>query len=87
MKKTIHKLLCLSLLFLPAGFSEDTENLNSVKEQTEDLYHTGAGAQDATFSTIGKSMWAWGIGLSAAIAILASAIHQSNSSHDSSTSE
>lgn len=87
MKRTIHKLLCVSLFCVSAGFADDIDDVNTVKEQTQDLYHTGSGAQDATFSTIGKSMWAWGIGLSAAIAILASAIHQSNSSHDSSSSQ
>ncbi len=84
MKKTVRKLLCVSLFFCSAAFTEDTDNVNTVKEQTEDFYHTGSGAQDATYSTVGRSMWAWGIGLAAAIGILASAIHQSNTSHDSS---
>ena len=85
MRKNILRLLCFSLFFFSAGFAENTDNINTVKEQTEELYRTGSGATDATYSTVGRSMWAWGIGLSAVIAILASAIHQSNTSHDTSS--
>ena len=85
MKKTIRALLCFSLLFCSAGFAEAQDDVDIVPEQTRDLYHTGSGAQDATYSTVGRSMWAWGIGLAAAIGILASAIHQSNTSHDTTT--
>jgi hypothetical protein len=78
MKKTIRGLVCLSLFFCSAGFSSSQDDVDIVPEQTRDLYHTGSGAQDATYNTIGRSMWAWGIGLAAVIGILASAIHQSN---------
>lgn len=86
MRKNLSILLSVATLFCGAPiFCEDTTNLEEVKEQTDDLYRTGSGSQAATYSTIGKSMLVWGIGLSAAIAILASAIHQSSSSHDSSS--
>ncbi len=78
MKKTIRGLVCLSLLCCSAGFASSIDDVDTVPEQTRDLYHTGSGAQDATYNTMGRSMWAWGIALAAAIGILASAIHQSN---------
>lgn len=86
MKRNLSIVLCVATLFATVPIhSEDTTNLEEVKEQTDDFYRTGSGSQAATYSTIGKSMLVWGIGLSAAIAILASAIHQSSSSHDSTT--
>ncbi len=58
--------------------------LQSVKEETEETW-AGTGAQDATFTAVSISMIGWGVGLAGGIAILASAIHQSSSSHDSSS--
>ncbi len=79
MKKTMRGLVCLSLFFCSAGFASSLDDVDTVQEQTRDLYHTGSGSpQDATYNTIGRSMWAWGIGLAAVIGIVASAIHQSN---------
>ena len=78
-------ILCFSVFFFSAAFSTDTETLNSVAEQTEDLYRTHSGSEAATFNTVGKSMWAWGIGLAAAIAILSAAIHQSGTPENSNT--
>lgn len=67
--------------------NDETIDLNNVKQQTEDLYRTGSGSTDGTFSAVSLSMLGWGVGLAAGIAILASAIHQSSSSsHDSSCS-
>ena len=78
MKKTISKLLCLSLVLFSSAFSEDSDNLHSIRAQSQDFYRGGSGADNATFNTIGRSMIAWGLGLSAAIAILSAAIKQSD---------
>ena len=83
MKKTIYAFLCFSVFFFSFSYATNTETLEAVMEQTEEYYNLRSGPQDATFRTVGKSMWAWGIGLSAAIAILASAIHQSAAPSDS----
>ncbi len=86
MKKHISGVLCLSLIFSSAAFSENTESLNSIREQTQDIYRGATGPDNATFNTIGKSMIAWGLGLSAAIAILSAAIKQSDSDTTTSSS-
>ncbi len=88
MKSYLRITLCGLICFCGKGFAEESEiTVDSVVQQTQDFYRTrSGGSQDATFSAVGKSMIAWGLGLSAAIAILASAIHQSNSDSSSSSS-
>lgn len=60
------------------------DDLQNVKTDQENLW-AGTGAQDATFSAVTLSMLGWGVGLAGGIALLASAIHQSSSSHESSS--
>ena len=87
MKKTIRSLLCLSLCVFSAAFAEDTDSLDSIRDQTQDFYRNGSGSDNATFNTIGRSMIAWGLGLSVAIAILASAIKQSDAPTTTTTTQ
>ncbi len=58
--------------------------LQSIKDDTTETW-AGTGAKDATFTAVSMSMLGWGVGLAGGIAILASAIHQSSSSHESSS--
>ncbi|MFI5334728.1 MAG: hypothetical protein ACHQT8_06180 [Chlamydiales bacterium] len=64
------------------------EYMSDYGKNSDALYRQGAGAEDGAFSAIGLSMFGWGIGLAAGIAILAGVLHQSKSSgaHDSSSS-
>jgi len=75
------RLLCLIFLIPCLLHAED---LNSVKQDDTNLW-AGTGAKDATYSAISLSMLGWGVGLAGGIALLASAINQSSSSHDSSS--
>lgn len=82
----IKKLTILSLIAICFGSSTLlADDLQNVKTDQENLW-AGSGAQDATFSAVTLSMLGWGVGLAGGIALLASAIHQSSSSHDSSSS-
>jgi hypothetical protein len=82
LKKTTIFFLIPTLL---GSFSLFADDLQNVKTDQENLW-AGSGAQDATFSAVTLSMLGWGVGLAGGIALLASAIHQSSSSHDSSSS-
>jgi len=79
------KILFYSILFVTLGangiYADDLQNVKSDQEAT----WAGTGAQDATFSAVALSMLGWGVGLAGGIALIASAIHQSSSSHDSSS--
>jgi hypothetical protein len=76
MKKSI-ALLLVCLLAMHPIYSSDP--LTEHQKNTDSLYRQGAGAQDGGFSAIGLSMFGWGIGLAAGIAILAAVLHQSKS--------
>lgn len=72
-------LIAFALLALPAlSFADD---LDQYKRNTEAIWRTGTGAEDGTFTAIASSMFGWGVGLSAGIAILASVLHQSTAGH------
>lgn len=49
------------------------------KEDTENLWKTGAGAHDGASTAISATMIGWGVGLALGIAILAAVLHQSKS--------
>ncbi len=83
MKKIVFLFLFPALF--ATGFMHADDALQNVKTDNEALW-AGTGAQDATFSAVTLSMLGWGIGLAGGIALIASAIHQSSSSHDSSSS-
>lgn len=81
MKKNIGILLSCCLFFSAAGFADDDfYDVETVRQQTDAIYKTRGGSEAATFNTVGKSMIAWGLGLSAIIALVSAAVHQSNSS-------
>ncbi|MBS0627835.1 MAG: hypothetical protein JSS09_06450 [Verrucomicrobia bacterium] len=82
MKKFIFFCLLTTIIASSTAYSDDLQN---VKTDQEALW-AGSGAQDATFNAVTLSMLGWGIGLAGGIALIASAIHQSSSSHDSSSS-
>ena len=76
------RLLLLALLFfflstLPS--SSNAANFNDIPKNTEDLYRAGSGTQSGKYAALSSSMIAWGLGLAAGIAILASVLHQSTS--------
>lgn len=65
------------------------EYLSDHAKNTDAIYRQGAGAEDGGYSAIGLSMFGWGIGLVAGIAILAGVLHQSKSSgaHETASSQ
>jgi hypothetical protein len=76
MKKLVTASILLALPSL--SFSDD---LGDYKKNTEAIWRTGTGAEDGTFTAIACSMFGWGLGLSAGIAVLASVLHQSTAGH------
>lgn len=76
-------LILLAVTFSPF-LARASDDLDNVKTDQQALW-AGTGAQDATYSAVTISMVGWGLGLAGGIALLASAIHQSSSSHDSSS--
>jgi hypothetical protein len=88
MKRYLSALIGSAVLFSSTPVcSEEIDGVDMVRQQTEDLYRTSSGSQDATFNAVGKSMIAWGLGLSAVIAILAAAIHQSAAPETTTTTQ
>lgn len=82
MKKAVLFCFLTTIFNISAAYCDDLQN---IKKDQIALWE-GNGVTDATFSALSLSMVGWGVGLAGGIAILASAIHQSSSSHDSSSS-
>ena len=79
MKKTFFLFTCLFGAILTVTASSYEEGgIDDVVQGTEDLWKNGSGSEDSSNSAVSLSMLGWGIGAAAAIAILASAIHQSD---------
>ena len=80
------KILFIYLLLAVCSptIAKASSSLDGVKKDNDNLW-AGTGAQDATATAVSMSMVGWGLGLAGGIAILASAIHQSSSSHDTSS--
>lgn len=70
--------LLMIFSFAISGFSDELQNY---QKNTDAIWRTGSGAEDGTYTAISTSMFGWGIGLSAGIAILASVLHQSTAGH------
>ena len=82
MKKVSTLLILLSLT--TSAFAEGLDNYVT---DTESLWRTGEGAEDGTFNSISTSVFGWGLGLSAGIALLTAALHQSTAGHAHSSSD
>lgn len=88
MKKKIGILLSCCMFFSAASFADyDLDDVDTVREQTDAIYRTHGGSEAATFNTVGKSMIAWGIGLAAVISLVTAAIHQSDSTTTTTSSQ
>lgn len=74
----------LGALLSSTALAAATGSLQDVKEDLSETW-AGTGAQDATFNAVSLSMLGWGTGLALGIGIIASAINQSTSSHESSS--
>ena len=85
MRKIITAALVCSIVCSSSQLLADND-LNQYKEETEDLWRNGTGSQDGAYSAIVVSMLGWGLGLGAAIAIVASVLHQSTASTAHTTS-
>jgi hypothetical protein len=53
------------------------ESISELGKQTDDLYRTGAGAQDGAYTALAISMLGWGVGLAVLFAVLAAALNHS----------
>ena len=81
------KLASILLVFLTALSPMMADELSDYQKDVDSIYRQGAGAQDGGYSAIALSMFGWGIGLAAGIAILFAVLHQSkaSSSHNNSS--
>lgn len=78
MKKLISGILILALVSFSSSVQGE-ENLQNYSENTENLWQTGKGASDGSYTAISTSMIAWGVGLAVGIAVLCAVLHQSKS--------
>ncbi len=67
--------LLLSLALCSTTFADQC--LESAMYESNSLYSTGGGYEDGIFTAVSSSMIGWGIGLAAAIALVAGLVHQS----------
>ena len=83
MKKITTAILAAALIVTSSPFyARQNEDIQTLGDQTDALYRTGAGAQDGAYTSLGTSMIGWGLGLAVGIAILAGVLHQSKVSHE-----
>jgi hypothetical protein len=82
MKKIFASFLSFLLISSPLFLHADHEDsIQELGDQTDALYRVGAGAQDGAYTSLATSMLGWGLGLAAAIAIIAAVLHQSKAGH------
>ena len=79
MKKFIAALLILAFLSTSSTIIAGDTIEEGWKEDTENLWKTGAGAHDGASTAISATIIGWGVGLALGIAILAAVLHQSKS--------
>lgn len=85
MKKILSSVIMLALVFLKTPLFANDEALSASEYEANENVPLGHASSSATNSTISMSMIGWGLGLAIAIAIVAGVIHQSASSHSSSS--
>ncbi|MCI0382571.1 MAG: hypothetical protein L0207_05945 [Chlamydiae bacterium] len=79
MKLVTRLLLCLLLIqFHPLSCDE----MKKHQEQTEEIYATGKGCKESSFTGIAAPMFGWGLALTFLIGLLTGLIHQSGHAHD-----
>ena len=92
MKKVSKVLLAFLLAMAPLHLSATDQAPSDCEYEANRAYKDvdceplGYGADKAANSTISMSMLGWGLGLALAIALIAGIIHQSASTHSSSSS-
>lgn len=69
----------LSLVIISSSLHADN-GFSELKKNSAEVYQPGTGAQEGATTSLGASMFAWGLGLTAGIAVLAGVLHQSTSS-------
>lgn len=79
MKKIITAVLSFALL--ASGSLRADECIQNTEAYTEEIWRVGDGSRDGSFTAVGTSMIGWGLGLGAAIGVLAAVLHQSNTAH------
>ncbi len=79
MKKFITLLLMVAFLSTSSTLISNDTIEEGWKEDTENLWKTGAGAHDGASTAISATIIGWGVGLALGIAILAAVLHQSKS--------
>jgi hypothetical protein len=82
MKKALSLLLLMSIFTTTLPLSA-REEISELAESTDQLYRTGAGAQDGAYTALSMSMIGWGVGLAIGIAVLAATLNHGSggSSH------
>ena len=80
MKRWIKVFLVVSLACFSSAQGEEHDDLQDYAKNTDELWRTGAGATDGSYTAISTSMIGWGVGLALGIAILAAVLHQSKAS-------
>jgi hypothetical protein len=79
MKKWIKVFLVISLA-CSSIYGEQHDDLQDYATTTDDLWRTGSGAHDGSYTSISAAMIGWGVGLAVGIAILCAVLHQSKGS-------
>ncbi|NGX39307.1 MAG: hypothetical protein KR126chlam1_00633 [Chlamydiae bacterium] len=73
-------LILLPLTLLSAQPLRGDECLEAAVDEMNDLYSVGCGCEDGIYNAVSSSMFAWGVGLFAGIALLTGLVHQSKGS-------
>jgi hypothetical protein len=85
--RSLMKTLLIALTLLSSTTPAFSDGLDDFQKDNESIWRTGSGSEDGTFTAIAISMFGWGIGLAAGIAILASVLHQSTAGHAHTSSD
>ncbi|HEX4840432.1 MAG TPA: hypothetical protein VFU89_08335 [Rhabdochlamydiaceae bacterium] len=82
-KKAISFLLITLMCF--TSTVEAADDLQDHAESTDEIWRTGSGAHDGSYTAISTSMIGWGIGLAIGIGILCAVLRPSTNSSSSSS--
>jgi len=79
MKKKITTFLLIAALTFSSSL-QGRDDLQDTAKTTDELWRTGSGAHDGSYTAVSTSMIAWGVGLAIGIAVLAAVLRPSTSS-------